>query len=117
MKPILLVEDEAFIAIETEMALMEHGQGPVAICANARQAHDWLADYEPRAALLDFNLGGGETSEAVAAALLERGIPMALLTGYTEATLRSGTIPRDTPRFSKPCHVEDVVIWLESLAL
>ncbi len=116
MKPILLVEDEAFIAIETEMALMEHGQGPVAICASAREAHEWLASNEPRAALLDFNLGGGETSEEVASILLERGVPMVLLTGYTEATLRSGSIPKGTPRFSKPCHVEDVVTWLESLA-
>lgn len=112
---VLLVEDQAFIAIETQMALGEYDQGPVRIIADSEGALDYLKENRPRAALLDFNLGDGETSEELALVLRERGIPVAFLTGYTEATLALPAVLADAPRFSKPCHVEDVVNWLESL--
>jgi DNA-binding NtrC family response regulator len=112
---ILLVEDEAFIAIETEMSLDEARQGPVVTCADAEEAFEYLAERRPRAVLLDFNLGRGRTSQGLAEALLERGIPFAFLTGYSEATMRLPEPLLAAPRFSKPCHVEEVVEWLESL--
>jgi DNA-binding NtrC family response regulator len=110
---ILLVEDEAFIAIETEMALEEFDQGPIFVCGTAEKAFAFLERSTPRAALLDFNLGNGQTSEALAEALLQRGIPFAFLTGYTEATMQLPEPLLAAPRFSKPCHVEAVVEWLE----
>jgi DNA-binding NtrC family response regulator len=118
MKPenaILLVEDEAFIAIETEMALEEHQQGPVVTCSSDAQAFKVLDSATPRAALLDFNLGRGRTSQALAEALLHRGIPFAFLTGYSEATMRLPEPLLEAPRFSKPCHVEEIVEWLDAL--
>ena len=115
MKHLLLVEDEAFIGIETEMALLERGQGPIRLCRSSRDTFDWLETQEPRAALLDFNLGRGETSEAIALELQRRGVPLAFLSGYTEATMKLPGTLLDAPRFSKPCHVDDVVAWLEGL--
>lgn len=112
---ILLVEDEAFVAIETEMALGECGQGPVRVCSNARTAFDHLERSTPRAALLDYNLGKGGTSETLAQTLHARGIPFAFLTGYTEATKALPAPLSDAPRFSKPCHIEDVVAWLKTI--
>ena len=112
---LLLVEDEAFIAIETEMALAERGQGPIRVCSNAESALAWLDETTPRAALLDFNLGRGSTSEPIAMALLERGVPLAFLTGYTEATMSLPPPLADAPRFSKPFHAEEVIEWLESV--
>jgi DNA-binding response OmpR family regulator len=110
---ILLVEDEAFIAIETKKALEEVGMGPVNVCSAVDTALAELGRSAPRAALLDFNLGKGETSEALARELLARGIPFAFLTGDTEATMELPTPLLDAPRFSKPCHVDDVVAWLQ----
>ncbi|TFL16070.1 response regulator [Jannaschia formosa] len=112
-RDILLVEDEAFIAIETEMALQDYQQGPVRVVSNAKAAFAYLEGATPRAALLDFNLGRGETSEALAHALLDRGIPFAFLTGYSEATMTLPDRLLAAPRFSKPCHVEEVVAWLD----
>lgn len=112
---ILLVEDEAFIAIETEMSLQEEAQGPIVTCTDSEKAFAYLARETPRAVLLDFNLGRGETSEALAESLLERGIPFAFLTGYSEATMRLPEPLLDAPRFSKPCHIDEVVAWLESI--
>ena len=112
---LLLVEDEAFIAIETEMALEEGGQAPIHVCADVGTAIAWLEQATPRAALLDFNLGSGATSEPVALALRERGVPLAFLTGYTEATMSLPPSLANAPRFSKPCHAEEVIAWLESL--
>lgn len=114
-RELLLVEDEAFIAIETEMALEESGQGPVKVCANVSEAEAYLADRIPRAVLLDFNLGKGRTSEEFASELIKREIPFAFLTGYTQATLQLPAELLKAPRFSKPCHVDDVVSWLTSL--
>ena len=112
---LLILEDEAFIAIETEMALEEGGQGPVHLCHDARSATDWLEANTPRAALLDFNLGPGETSERIALLLRERGVPLAFLTGYTEATMTLPSVLAEAPRFSKPCHADEVIAWLEGL--
>ena len=112
---LLILEDEAFIAIETEMALEEGGQGPVYLCYDTRSATDWLEANTPRAALLDFNLGRGETSERIALLLQERGVPLAFLTGYTEATMTLPSVLAEAPRFSKPCHADEVIAWLERL--
>ena len=112
---ILLVEDEAFIAIETEMALIEQGQGPIRVCRSLTVAQAYLERNIPRAALLDYNLGRDTTSEPIAQALRARGVPFAFLTGYTEATLDLPEPLLAAPRFSKPCYVEDVVAWLASV--
>lgn len=114
-REILIVEDEAFIAIETEMALEEGGQAPIHVCHDAESAIAWLGENRPRAALLDFNLGSGTTSEAIALELQGRGVPLAFLTGYTETTMRLPAALADAPRFSKPCHADEVIAWLEGL--
>ena len=113
--PLLLLEDETFIAIETQMTLEEGGEEEVLICTDNEEARALVVENEPRAALIDFNLGGGETSEPIARLLLDRGIPFAFLTGYTEATLALPAAFVDVPRFSKPCHGDEVLAWLQGL--
>lgn len=78
---ILIVEDDALIAMELEERLQEMGYdvlGPAATVDEARQA---LNGRRPDAALLDSNLAGVSSTE-LAAALAADGVPVAFCTGY-----------------------------------
>lgn len=78
---ILVIEDEAMVAMGLEMILAEAGcniVGPVgALCEAERVAREGNFDF----ALLDVNLRGEYTYE-IADILGSRGIPFAFLTGY-----------------------------------
>lgn len=78
---VLLVEDQALIAMDTEEVLRRLGASNVHASPTVRDALAMLAAQTPDIAVLDFNLGIG-TSEAVAQVLLERGIPFVFATGY-----------------------------------
>ncbi|MFC7473285.1 HWE histidine kinase domain-containing protein [Dankookia sp. GCM10030260] len=83
---VLVVEDEALLALELETGLRELGCEVVGPARNLIEAHR-LAAGEPRlaAAVLDINLGGGELVFPVADALAARGVPYLLATGYGSA--------------------------------
>ena len=82
----LVVEDEALLALELETGLRELGCEVVGPARNLAEAQR-LAEAEPRlaAAVLDVNLGGGELVFPVADALAARGVPYLLATGYGSA--------------------------------
>ena len=66
-----------------------------------------LAVGEPLdGALLDINLAG-ELCFPIAKALVERGVPIAFLTGYGEAMLPAAY--RQMPRLTKPFQLHDLV--------
>lgn len=99
-KRVLLVEDEMLIALDTQDELQKagcHVVGPVArldaALATARTA-------EIDAAVLDVNLGG-EYVWPVAEALIRRGIPFVLLTGFG-TTLDVPASCSSAPRLDKP---------------
>lgn len=83
---VLVVEDEALLALELETGLRELGCEVVGPARNLAEAQR-LAESEPRlaAAVLDVNLGGGELVFTVADALAARGVPYLLATGYGSA--------------------------------
>jgi CheY-like chemotaxis protein len=83
---VLVVEDEALLALELETGLRELGCEVVGPARNLAEAQR-LAEAEPRlaAAVLDVNLGGGELVFPVADALAARGVPYLLATGYGSA--------------------------------
>lgn len=82
-KRILMVEDSMIIALDTEECLLTLGAQEVVVQATVAGALEALSQGEFDFALLDFNLGG-ESSETVAEALCDRGIPFWLATGYGE---------------------------------
>lgn len=88
-KRILVVEDEALIAVMVEDMLSDLGSivvGPAAtIEAALALAHTESID----AAILDVNVRG-ERIDPVAEALFARGIPVLFATGYGEVRLASG---------------------------
>ena len=86
MRPlrIILVEDEALVAMMMEDLLEELGCQIVASFGSLTPALEWLAEQDTPldGAVLDVNLGGGENVFPLAAALRERGVPFVFATGY-----------------------------------
>lgn len=78
---IMLIEDRALIAIDTENVLRKLGASRVVVFPAVAPAVAALATHNPDVAILDFNLGKG-TSEMLADLLTDRGIPFVFLSGY-----------------------------------
>ena len=108
---VLLVEDEAIIAMTAEDMLDELGcitaatasSLPEALAAAERETFD--------VALLDINLNGAE-SLPVAARLREMGLPFVFTTGYGAAG--SGDEYRDVPLVTKPYQLADLEKAIEA---
>jgi len=97
---ILLVEDQALIAMDTEETLMRLGAKRVRSFPNAIEAKAAIEAIVPDCAVLDFNLGEG-TAADVADALVKLSVPFVFATGYGDSVM----IPerfRATPVVRKP---------------
>ena len=80
-KRIMIVEDEALVAMILEDQLEDLGFSIAAICANVAEAMKAVDESAPDAAILDVNLGG-QLVYPVADRLIDRGIPFVFVTGY-----------------------------------
>lgn len=110
---ILVLEDEALIAMDIEDTLLGAGYGAVVVCHNLRTALAEIAAHRPVFAFLDLNLGQDETSVEVARELLRQDVPFSFLSGYTKTTV---SLPEDlagAPRMSKPFKSADLVQRVE----
>lgn len=109
---VLVVEDEALVAMQIEEALITAGctvVGPVGQITEALT----LADRAPiDAALLDVNVAGNR-SFAVADRLAARGVPFAFCTGYDAAILPDRF--RDRIVLAKPFSPPGIVATIERL--
>ena len=88
-RKVLVVEDEALVAMLVEDALLDAGFGVIGPAATVEEAMALLARERPDAVVLDLNLAG-ETSTPVADVLAERGIPYVIATGYGASGLPAG---------------------------
>ncbi|HEX5378721.1 MAG TPA: response regulator [Phenylobacterium sp.] len=81
---VILVEDEALVALMMEDLLEELGCQIVASFGALAPALEWLDAQStlPDGAVLDVNLGGGDDVFPLARALRDRGVPFAFATGY-----------------------------------
>lgn len=82
-KHVLLVEDQALIAMDVEDALRQLGATAVASAPTVQSAATEIDRRVPDCAVLDINLSG-ETSLSVAESLLSHGVPFIFATGYRE---------------------------------
>ena len=82
LRRVLIVEDEVVVAMLIEDMLADLGCAVAMVASTARQAVEDARACDVDFALLDINLGEGETSFAAALVLRERRIPYAWLTGY-----------------------------------
>ncbi len=109
---ILVVEDEALVAMLVEDALEDAGFGVIGPVRSVSQALEVLETEEPDAAVLDLNLAG-ENSVAVADALVARGIPFVVATGYGAAGLPAAH--RQALVLPKPYDPADLIAMLTRL--
>ncbi|PJK31377.1 response regulator [Minwuia thermotolerans] len=103
---VLVVEDEALIALDLRNMLEGFGctvVGPVATVENAVEATE---RDRPEAALLDEVLGEASVAP-VAEELRRRGIPYAVVSGYSASPAGDPAL-REAPRLSKPVAVSDL---------
>ncbi len=109
---ILVVEDEALVAMLVEDALLEAGAQVIGPVATVAQALALLERETPDAAVLDLNLAG-ENSTPVADALVKRGLPFVVATGYGA----EGLPPNHArvPVLAKPYDPVDLTATLASL--
>ena len=108
---VLLVEDEALVAMLLEDMLSDHGCEIVATAPRVAEALAYVrdADLKIDLAILDLNLAG-ENTFPVAQALKDRGTPFVFATGYG-----AGGLPpewRDRPTLQKPFTSTDVTAVL-----
>lgn len=113
---VLVVEDEALVAMLVEDALLDAGAevvGPVASVADALRATDAaMAEGGLSAVVLDCNLQG-EVARPVADHLARLGVPFLVATGYAEGQVGLGH--PDAPTIRKPFdpdRMADVVAML-----
>ncbi|WP_298837176.1 HWE histidine kinase domain-containing protein [uncultured Roseobacter sp.] len=104
---VLLLEDNFIIGAEMCDQLRDFGFAHVALFSNAQQAMAFLDAQTPVLAVLDFNLGKAQTSEAVAIRLRAAGVPVVFVTGYGDKAASAPEL-RDVPRMTKPVSVDSL---------
>lgn len=111
-KAILLVEDEALIAMELVDHLTQAGCTVIGPAHNIDRALALIAQGGFDAALLDANLSGHRVDD-IAVALTQRGAPFAFVTGYGREALPPAF--REALIVEKPFTPEQVLRALETL--
>ncbi|MCW3796688.1 response regulator [Sphingomonas sp. BN140010] len=97
---ILIVEDEALVAMNIEEALADAGATVLGIASTVRDALSMVAELAPDAVTLDGNLDG-ELSGPVARYLQELGIRHLVVTGYVDLALSDPHLA-SAPKLAKP---------------
>ncbi|MBN9320332.1 MAG: response regulator [Caulobacterales bacterium] len=110
---VLVVEDEALVAMLVEDMLTDLGCTVVGPLADLDEALAIVGDAEIDCAVLDVNLGG-KPIFPVADALKARGVPFAFASGYGEAGVREDH--RSAPVLQKPFREADLARALDVLA-
>ena len=111
-KKVLIVEDEALIAMLFEDILEDTACHIVGPAMNVRQAMDLAGTAEIDIAVLDVNLNG-EPSFPVAALLQSRGVPLVFSSGYGSQGLPPEW--QDRPTLPKPFTSDEVIDTLARL--
>jgi CheY-like chemotaxis protein len=103
---ILVVEDEALIAMLVEDALLDAGANVLGPAATVEEALALFESGNPEAAVLDINLAG-QASTPVADLLADHGVPFVVATGYGAAGLPERH--RGVPVLAKPYDPQELV--------
>lgn len=97
---ILIVEDEAMIAMLIQDILESAGARVIGFVATVEDALEVIEQQRPDAVTLDGNLND-EMSGPVAARLDELNVPYLVVTGYVQRALADAQLA-DAPRLEKP---------------
>ena len=108
---ILIVEDDALLALDLAQILEEAGFTVVGPVVSTAKALALLVETGCDAALLDVHLGRDETSEPVARELRLRGTPFLTVTGYSHEQRPAAFA--GSPVLSKPVRPSELVKELQ----
>ena len=111
---VLIVEDDAIIALDFEDTILEFGVRSVRSAGSVARALELIADRAPDFALLDVGLAAGN-SFAVAERLLAMQIPFVFVTGYSN-DMRLPPALKGAPMLPKPCSRELMEATLRKLS-
>jgi len=111
-RSILIVEDEAPIALHLAAAIQRAGARVIGPAATVNQAHAAMADNRIDGALLDIRLRN-ETSFPLADVLAVLGVPFVFVSGLSSALMPYPH--RERPLFDKPYETEAVIEALARL--
>jgi len=109
---ILVVEDEALVAMLVEDALLDAGATVIGPAATVAEALALIEREVVGAAVLDLNLAG-EPSTPIADALTLRGVPFVVATGYGAEGLPEGHA--EVPVLAKPYDPDELTSMLQRL--
>lgn len=112
---IVLVEDDMLIGIDLKQSLQKEGYEVGGPFNTEGAAREFIEENEVDAAILDVNLGHGNTSLNLARELHASGMPFAFLTGYAAHQAQFGAGFEDVVRISKPVKPQDLVATLDRL--
>ena len=98
---VLIVEDDAIIALDFEDTILGFGVKTVRTASNVARALELIADRAPDFALLDVGLASGKSFD-VAERLQTMQIPFVFISGYGSKVVLPPAL-RDTPMLPKPC--------------
>jgi two-component SAPR family response regulator len=110
---VLVVEDEMLLALDYRTILEEKGCDVLGPVPTERKALAVLEERRPDVVVLDLNLNG-EQPTSLAKAMLDLGIPFAIVTGY-EKRHDQGSVFASAPRLEKPVHAEQLCRVLAEL--
>lgn len=113
-KRVLVIEDEAMVAMLIEDLLQDIGCEVAGSASCASEAVELARRCEIDFALLDVTLGAGQTSVEAANVLRDRQVPYAWLTGYDAAGLPEGHA--DAPLLQKPINPGHLAAVIRRLA-
>ena len=113
---ILVVEDESLVGMDLVMMLEDWGYSADGPHASVSEALDAIETFDPKMAILDMNLGDGETSLPIAEALQARQTPFLFLTGYTRLDPDGNPLVDTARRIQKPVAEGELKSVLEDLA-
>lgn len=112
---ILLLEDEAFLAMDLALTLQADGYQVLGPCRSVEEAREAVARLHPDAAVLDINLGDGADSFEFTKILDDADVPFLFVSGYSAATVPLPAAIADRPRLSKPVDNAALIAAIEAL--
>jgi CheY-like chemotaxis protein len=105
---VLVVEDEMLVLMDAEDMLTDLGCEQIVTAATVDQALALIDTQTFDVAMVDMNLNGVQT-DAVADALVARGVPFVFATGYVSYDEGAeGGDYKDRPLLKKPFHLQEM---------
>jgi DNA-binding response OmpR family regulator len=113
---VLILEDEALIALDLENMLLDAQAGQLTVLTSCAAAMAWLSQHTPDVAVIDIFLYDGECID-VAGTLVERGVPFVVHSARSRATDEAHRVFLNGHWISKPADPAELVAAVKGCLL